>query len=217
MRLMRRFSLLLAGLLAGLFMGATPAAADDVFQDLIGRQKKPLIDPAGYFAVVLPSGFDCEASPRKVRCTGNRGVQAIVTIDVIDVPASATVELFLLNQMDAFKKKEHFKLLSQKKQTLDGQRALLAAFTFDHFGNVQLPGFAQGLYMVKSTKAYIIHYEGRADQVAVHKNDLDELYGSFKSARLDGGGNPIIDDLKPKSVKSRDGLPDVDAALKAGF
>lgn len=212
---MRRFAALLG--VCGLLLAGAPARADDVFQDLIGRQRKPLIDPAGYFAVVLPSGFDCEAVPRKVRCAGNRGVQARVTIDVIDVPPSASVELFLLNQMDAFKKKEHFKLLSQKKQILDGQKALLASYTFDHFGNVQLPAFAQGLYMVKSTKAYIIHYEGRADQVAVHKADLDELYGSFRSARLDGGGNPIVEDLKPKAVKSRDTLPDVDTALKAGF
>jgi hypothetical protein len=214
MRPMRCLTLLLTGLL----LCSVPAvAADDVLQGLFGRQQKPFIDPAGYFAVVLPPGFDCQASSRKVRCTGNRGVQSIVTIDVIDVPASATVELFLLNQMDAFKKKEHFKLLAQKKQTLDGQKALLASYTFDHFGSVQLPGFAQGLYMVKSTKAYVIHYEGRADQVAVHKSDLDELYASFRSARLDGGGNPIVEDLKPKDVKSKGTLPDVDAALKSGF
>ena len=195
---MRRLTSLLTGLL---LFSAPAVAADDVLQGLFGRQQKPLIDPAGYFAVVLPPGFDCQASPRKVRCTGNRGVQAIVTIDVIDVPPSATVELFLLNQMDAFKKKEHFKLLAQKKQSLDGQKALLASYTFDHFGSVQLPGFAQGLYMVKSTKAYVIHYEGRADQFPVHKADLEALYASFKTARIDAGGNPIVEDLDPKGTK----------------
>jgi hypothetical protein len=211
---MRRLTSLLTGLL---LLSAPAIAADDVLQGLFGRQQKPLIDPAGFFAVVLPPGFDCQASPRKVRCSGNRGVQSELTIDVVDVPPSATVELFLLNQMDAFKKKEHFKLLSKKVQTLDGHKALLASYTFDHFGNVRLPGFAQGLYMVKGTKAYVIHYEGRADQVAVHKSDLDELYASFRSARLDGGGNPIIEDLKPKEVRSRGALPDIDAALKTGF
>jgi hypothetical protein len=207
-----------AWLLGGVVACASAVhAQDDALRALFGRQQKPLIDPAGYFAVVLPSGFDCQASPRQVRCTGNRGVQSLLTIDVVDVPPSATVELFVLNQMDAFKQKEHFKLLAKQKQTLDGHRALLASYTFDHYGNVQLPGFAQGLYMVKQTKAYVIHYESRADQVAVHKNDLDELYASFRSARLDGGGHPLLDDLKPKQVKSKDTLPDVDTALKSGF
>lgn len=204
--------------LCGLVIIASPLRAqDDSLRALFGHQQKPLIDPAGYFAVVLPSGFDCQASPRQVRCSGNRGVQSLLTIDVIDVPPSATVELFVLNQMDAFKKKEHFKLLAKKKQTLDGHRALLASYTFDHYGSVQLPGFAQGLYMVKQTKAYVIHFESRADQVAVHKNDIDEIYASFRSARLDGGGNPLVEDLKPSQVKSKDALPDVDAALKSRF
>ena len=58
------------------------AHADELFQNLVGRVNKPLLDPAGFFAVVLPAGFDCEAQPRHVRCLGNRGVQALLTIDV---------------------------------------------------------------------------------------------------------------------------------------
>jgi hypothetical protein len=206
---------LLVPLLSSL-LWSPPARADELFQSLVGRVNKPLLDPAGYFAVVLPAGFDCEASPRRVRCQGNRGVQSLLTIDVVDVPASASVELLLLNQMDAYQKKPHFKLLSQKKLTIDGQRALFASFTFDHFGNVQLPGGAQALYLVKNTKAYIIHYEGRADQFAVHKKDLDEVYATFKTARLDGGGNPIVEDLKPKAPKARTDA-ELDRALSGGF
>lgn len=179
---------------------ATATRADELFQSLLGRTNKPLIDPAGYFAVVIPSGFDCQAAPRKVTCNSNRGIQALLTIDVVDVPASASVELFVLNQADAYKKKPHYRKIAEKKQMLDGARAVLASFTYDHLGNVEYPIGAQALYMVKSTKAYIIHYEGRADQFAVHKADLDQLYATFKTARIDGGGNPIVEDLDPKKA-----------------
>ena len=210
-----RAPLLAAVLLVSAVLPST-AHADELFQNLVGRVNKPLLDPAGFFAVVLPAGFDCEAQPRHVRCLGNRGVQALLTIDVVDVPTSASVELLLLNQMDTYQKKPHFKLLAKKKFSIDGQRALLASFTFDHFGNVQLPGGAQAVYLVKNTKAYVIHYEGRADQFAVHKKDLDEVYATFKTARLDGGGNPMVEDLKPKDLKSRTDAQ-LDQALRGGY
>lgn len=195
--------------------GAGDVHADDVFQNLIGRQPKPLLDPAGFFAVVLPSGFDCRAQPRKVSCNGNRGVQAALTIDVVDVPTSATVEIVLLNQIDAFKKKPHYKLLGKRPLQVDGVRGLLASFTYDHFGNVEYAVGAQALYVVKTTKAYVIHYEGRADQFAAHKADLEQLYASFRTARLDGGGNPIVEDLKPRQGK--DSGPAFDRIGQGGF
>jgi hypothetical protein len=181
---------------------ATPAHANELFQSLLGRTNKPLIDPAGFFSVVIPSGFDCQAAPRKVTCNSNRGVRALLTIDVVDVPASASVELFVLNQADAYKKKPHYRKLAEKKQMLDGARAVLASFTYDHLGNVEYPVGAQALYVVKSTKAYVIHYEGRADQFVVHKADLEQLYATFKTARIDAGGNPIVEDLDPKKNAS---------------
>lgn len=200
------------------FVGAVPAAAqDDPLQGLVGRAQKPFIDPAGFFAVVVPGGFDCQATARKVSCVGTRGVQSVLTIDVVDVPASATVELVLLNQIDAFAKKPHYQLVAKRPFKIDGNRALLASFTYDHFGNVEYAVGAQALYMVKTTKAYVIHYEGRADQFLVHKKDLDELYASFRTARLDAGGNPIVEDLKPRNVKSSSGDPAIDRALKGGF
>jgi hypothetical protein len=183
---------------------AVQAHAEDLFQNLVGHAQKPLVDPAGFFSVVIPSGFDCQAAPRKVSCQGNRGVQSLLTIDVVDVPSSASVELFVLNQGDAFKKKPHYRKLGEKKFTLDGQRAVLASFTFDHFGNVEYPVGVQALYLVKNTKAFVVHYEGRADQIAVHKADLDQLYATFKTARIDGGGNPVIEDLAPKTAPRSD-------------
>jgi hypothetical protein len=206
---------------AALSLVAPHARADDVFQSLLGRAPKPLLDPAGFFSVVIPSGFDCEASPRKVVCRGNRGVQALLTIDVVDVPASASVELVLLNQIDAFKTKPHYKKLAEKKLTIDGARALLASFTYDHNGNVEYAVGVQALYLVKTTKAYVFHYEGRADQFPVHKADLDQLYASLKTARVDAGGNPIVEDLKPRGSRGGDAGSgagsDADRALRSGF
>lgn len=192
-------------------------AQDDVLQGLVGRQQKPFIDPAGFYAVIVPGGFDCQAAARKMSCAGTRGVQAILTIDVVDVPPSATVEIVLLNQVDAFKKKPHYQKVARREFKIDGTKALLASFTYDHNGNVEYAVGAQALYMVKNTKAYVIHYEGRADQMVVHKQDLEQLYASFKTARLDAGGNPIIEDLKPRAVKNSGGNPDLDRTLKGGF
>jgi hypothetical protein len=211
---MNRLAFVLTVLTLAIPRGA--AAQDDVMQGLVGRQQKPFIDPAGFFAVVIPGGFDCQAAARKVTCGGTRGVQALLTIEVVDVPASATVELVMLNQADAFKRKPHYQQVAKRSFKMDGTKALLASFTFDHNGNVELAVGVQALYMVKNTKAYVIHYEGRADQMVVHKADLEQLYASFKTARLDGGGNPIVEDLKPRAVKNSD-LPDVERALKGGF
>src|SRR5688572_4138569 len=121
-------------LLLCVILASVPASADELLQSLTGRSNKPLIDPAGFFAVVIPPGFDCSASPRKVRCQSNRGIQAVLSIDVVDVPPSATVELVLLNQIDAFQKKPHYKLLGKRPFTIDGTKALMASFTYDHFG-----------------------------------------------------------------------------------
>jgi hypothetical protein len=203
------------GLAAVVCLLSTGARAQDLFQNLVGRQPKPLLDPAGYFAVVLPSGFDCQAQTRKVSCTSNRGVQAALTIDVVDVPPSASVEIVLLNQIDAFAKKPHYKLVNKKNLQVDGVRALMATFTYDHFGNVEYAVGAQALYLVKTTKAYVIHYEGRADQFAAHKADLEQLYASFKTARLDAGGNPIVEDLKPRGAKNTG--PAFDRIGQGGF
>jgi hypothetical protein len=204
-------------LLAAVAFVAPQARADDVFQSLLGRANKPLIDPAGFFSVIVPGGFDCEARPRKLSCRSNRGIQALLTIDVVDVPPSASVEGFVLNQADAFKKKPHYRKVAESKQKLDGARAILAAFTYDYLGNVEYPVGVQALYMVKSTKAFVIHYEGRADQFAVHKADLDQLYATFKTARIDGGGNPIVEDLDPKGPTRPATDNDVDRALRRGY
>lgn len=209
--------------LAAIFF-VTPAGAqddDNAFGFLLGQKPKPFIDPAGFYACILPTGFDCEAKARKVKCTGNRGVQAILTIDVLDVPASATADIAMLNQMDKFKDKPHFKLLQQGKIKIDGTPAVLVNFGYDYMGNVEYQVGVEEVIMVRGGKLYLIHQEMRLDQLSTHKKDLEQLYRSFKPARLDAGGNPIIEDLKPAKIRS-DGTfgtssSEVDKAMKLGY
>jgi hypothetical protein len=211
----RKLALPLA--LVGALCGAGGVLAQDLGELLIGREPKPVIDQDGFFSIVLPSGFDCEVSPRRAECKSNRGVEAVLQVRVHDVPPSASVDLVMLNALDTYKKKPHFRLLHKKKQRLDGTPAIVARMAYDHHGNVEYPVGVQVLYMVRKTKAYEIHYEGRLDQFPVHDADLRQAYATFKAARLDAGGNPIIEDLEPKKGK-KSGLPgDVDRALKVGY
>jgi hypothetical protein len=201
---------------AVLAVSASAAAQDDLGQMLFGQKPKPFIDPAGFYAAILPNGFDCQAKARHVTCNSNRGVQALLTIDVLDVPASASSDIAMLNQMDKFKEKPHFKLLQKGPIKLAKQPAMLVDFSYDYLGNVEYSVGVEELIMVHGGKLYLIHEEMRLDQFAVHKKDLMQLYGSFKPARLDAGGNPILEDLKPPEAHD-DGAPDLDRALKGKY
>ena len=196
--------------------GAAARAQDDLNQMLFGQKPKPFIDPAGFYAAILPNGFDCEAKARHVTCNGNRGVEALLTIDILDVPPSASADIAMLNQMDKFKEKPHFKLLQKGKTKIDKSPAMVVDFSYDYLGNVEYSVGVEELIMVRGGKLYLIHEEMRLDQLSVHKKDLLQLYSSFKPARLDAGGNPIIEDLKPPDASNTGQAPEIDKALKGG-
>ena len=59
------------------------------------------------------------------------------------------------------------------------------------------------------------HGAKRRDQLGVHKKDLQQLYASFKPARVDAGGNPVVEDLKPPDPKGD--TPEIDKALKGSY
>ncbi len=200
------------------FFLAVPASAQDLSEVLLGRKPKPFIDPAGYWAAILPVGFDCEARPRHVQCHSNRGTNAILSVDVVDVPASATADLAMLNQMDRFKDKPHFKKIAQGRTKVDGTPAVTTSFSYDYQGNVEYSVGVQQLIMVRGGKLYLIHLEGRLSQFAQSLKDFEQLRRSFKPARLDAGGNPILEDLKPKSRDDTAGLPaGVSEAMKKRY
>ncbi|HEY4223621.1 MAG TPA: hypothetical protein VGO62_19830 [Myxococcota bacterium] len=190
-------------------------AQDDLSGIFFGQKPKPFIDPAGYYAAILPTGFDCEAKARHVQCKGNRGVEALLTIDVVDVPASASADIAMLNQMDKFKQKPHFKLLQKGAIKVDKSPATLVDFSYDYLGNVEYSVGVEELIMVRSGKLYLVHEEMRLDQLGVHKKDLQQLYASFKPARVDAGGNPVVEDLKPPTPKSD--TPEIDKALTGRY
>ncbi|MBI1948896.1 MAG: hypothetical protein HYS27_24630 [Deltaproteobacteria bacterium] len=210
---MRRLLLLLVAL-----CGAPALAQDDLNQVLFGNKPKAFIEPSGYYAVILPSGFDCVAKvARHVDCKSNRGTNALLTLDVLDVPASATSDIAMLNQMDRFKQKPHFKKISEGRTKVDGSPAITVAYQYDYLGNVEYTVGVQQLIMVRGGKLYLIHLETPLVSFAAHKADLEQVYRSFKPARLDASGNPILEDLRPVAPKSDGSSADIERALKGGF
>ena len=162
--------------------------------DLIGRRPKPFVEPEGFYHVVLPAGFDCAVKQtRHLECTGARGAKALLTLQVLDVPRSATPELVALNEMQRFRKKPHFKEISRTSTTLDGSPGMTVSFSYDHLGNVEYSAGVQALYLIREGKLFVLHFESRLDQFPRYAKDLAEVYGSFKPAKLDAGGNPILD------------------------
>jgi hypothetical protein len=197
-------------MLSLLVAASPPAFAQEELKALFGQKPKPLIDQAGFFSVILPSGFDCEAAARVVNCQGTRGPQATLAITVFDVPKSATVEAIFLNESDKFSALPHYQLLKKSKQKLDKTPAILASYKYDMNGNVEYSVGVQSFYMVRANKGYLIQFQSRLDQFVVYQKDLKDLYATFKAARVDAGGNPFFEDLNPNEKKKN-----TDAELEA--
>ena len=186
--------------------------------DLMGRRAKPFIEPEGFYRVVLPTGFDCKAEHRHLECNGKRGRQASFTIDVRQVPRSATVQLIFLNQMERFQKKPHFRKVRTQSVLVDGTDAIMATFTYDYLGNVQIPVGVQALYLVRENKLFVLHFEARREAFDDYQKDMRTVWETFKPAMLDPGGNPILEDLRIEPNKRRNVRTDQDIVeqLKEG-
>ena len=199
---------LLLTIVAAATVGLSAAAQSVNPMDLMGRKPKPFIEPDGFYRVVLPSGFDCDATSRKrfVKCQGNRGHRALLTIEVQDVPPSANAKLAAFNQMKAFKKKrEHFKELGQEPVRLNGTEGIIHTFTYDYLGNVQIPIGVKAMYLVQSGKLIVIHFESRMQKFRQYENDLATFFSTFYPTKLDAGGNPILEDLQVEGSRKQNG------------
>lgn len=162
--------------------------------ELMGRRPKPFVEPEGYYQVILPPGFDCQLKAKQhLECQGKRNAKALLTIQVLDVPESATPELVALNEMQRFRKKPHFKELSRNKSLLAGEPAVTVSFSYDHLGNVERAAAVQALYSIRENKLFVLHFESRLDQFGVYAEDLAQLYATFRPAELDAGGEPVLD------------------------
>ena len=162
--------------------------------DLIGRRPKPFVEPDGYYQVILPAGFDCRQKAKQhLECEGKRNGKALLTIQILDVPESATPELVALNEMKRFRKKPHFKELSKTKTMLAGEPAVTVSFSYDYLGNVERSAAIQALYTIREGKLFILHFESRLDRFGVYAEDLTQLYATFRPADLDAGGEPVLD------------------------
>lgn len=192
---------------------ALPALAQLSPLDLIGNRPKPFIEPEGFYRVVLPSGFDCKSEKRHLECTGTRGRNALLVIDVLDVPRSATAKLHWLNQMARFREKPHFQELSREEVVFHDVPGMTVAFKYDYLGNVQYKVGVRATYLKQENKLYSIHFESRLDSFAAYDKDLADFYSTFKPTPLDPGGNPILRELKIDDKARTDA--DVDAFKKS--
>jgi hypothetical protein len=211
---MSRFAVVVVAALASL--PAVAQGADPLLQSLSGQQPKAFLEPEGFYMAVIPAGFDCDVRKRNVECRGNRGHAALLVMRVEDVPPSATPEIKLLNEMDRFKKKPHFKLVAKQRTIIDGSPAITTSFSYDYLGNVEYQVGVQALYMIRSGKLYVLHFESRLDQFPSYAGDLAKLYASFKPAQLDAAGHPVLEDL-PAARMDPAATPDGDSAEKHGF
>lgn len=177
---------------------AVGAAANPL--DLVGlRSPEAFVEPDGYYRVILPGGFKCQPTKgkREVRCEGARGSQALVVLQVLDVPKSATVDLVALNEMQRLKKKPHFKHIDSRSEIVDGSPARLEKFSYDYLGNVERSVGVQALYLVRENKLFVVHFEAPLKSYQAYAKDLVELYGTFKPAQLDEGGHPVLESMAP--------------------
>lgn len=184
------------GFLAGMCCAAATWADSISPLELIGQRPKPYIQPDGYYRVIIPSGFNCKSEKMHLECAGNRGEKSFLSIDVRKVPKSATADLVMLNQMERFKKKRHFKLVAKDQMKVVDTTAVMATFTYDYLGNVEYPVGVKALYLVQKNKLFVIHFESKLQYFGKYQKDLATIYESFYPAKLDAGGNPIIEDLR---------------------
>lgn len=191
----RPFFVLTSLLLTFAWAGGATAQIDPMA--LVGGGPKPFVEPEGFYRVVLPSGFDCDAKlKRRVVCKGRRGTQALLQIDVIDVPKSATAKLHWINQMERFKKKPHYHQISKAEVTTGEVSGVKVAFRYDYLGNVQYKVGVVAAYFKQENKLYSIHFESNLAAYGKYEPDLKTLFETLRLTPLDPGGNPILDDVK---------------------
>lgn len=203
----RTFAVIAAGGLLGVL--ALPGQAQTGINplELIGDGPKPFVEPESFYRVVLPPGFNCKAQKRHVTCTGRRGQNALLQIDVLDVPKSATAKLHYLNQMERFQKKLHFQEISKEDIRLHGLEGVKVAFRYDYMGNVQFKVGVLAAYLKQENKIYSVHFESKLTAFQEYEKDLEVFFETFKPTPLDPGGNPILDELKVRSERNKAGVP----------
>lgn len=188
------------GLASILACTTTPAHAQ--VDMLLGTSPKAFVEPEGFYRVIIPSSFQCSVKTRHVECRGHVGAGALLSIDVADVPASATVEAASLMKVDEFKKLPHYQAVTQAREAIDGTPVIRTKFTYDRQGNVERPMTVQTVYFIRGNKLFSLHFEVGSRDEGAYSRDLRAFYDSFKPARIDAGGHPVVEDLDPNAKKN---------------
>ena len=193
---------------------ANNSVAQGIFNSLAGLpptgQASPVTDPSGYFsAVISPSFFNCTVLPGNVQCTGVLPVFAQLSIQLSEVPTSATVALVSLNTLEQYENLDNFKLLQNSKTVIDQIPAIVQTFVYTELNNVERPVWMQVLNAVQGRKLVAVQIQCRSGTCAEYGAGINQVFSTLHIAPLDKAGMPIKGNLK-----SQNKGPTLDSVIK---
>jgi hypothetical protein len=188
--------------------------AQGIFNSLNGLpsmgQAIPVTDPSGYFSVVIsPSFFTCTVLPGNVQCTGVLPVSAHLSIQLSEVPASATAALVSLNTLEQYENLANFKLIQSSKTVIDQIPAIVQTFVYTELNNVERPIWMQVLSAVQGTKLVAVQIQCRSGTCAEYGAGMNQVFSTLHIAPLDKAGMPVKGNLKRQNKG-----PTLDSVIK---
>ena len=199
----------------GLVLGfwVNNSEAQGIFDSLPGLssgQASTVTDPAGYFsAVISASFFTCVVLPGNVQCTGALPTSAQLSVQVSDVPATATAALVALNALEQYEKLSSFQLLQNTKTVIDQIPAIVQTFAYNELNSVDRPVWMQILSAVQGSKLTTVQIQCRSRTCAEYKTGINQVFSTLQIAPLDKAGIPV----KAK-LKSQNKGPTLDSVIK---
>lgn len=154
-------------------------------------------DPAGFFALELAPGLECTQEKGRLECTGAE--REGFKVNVSEVSGQASLALIALTQRDIYKKEAQFKLILDKKLTVDQTDAIVQAFSYNFLGKVQLASFVQQLFVVRANKLFTVEFRCSAPMSPKNKAILEQMYQTLQIAKLSTRGMPVGKLPKPDS------------------
>ena len=157
----------------------------------LGDLAPPIVDPAGYFKVIVPLRyFSCRLAPKDLNCTGLLPTKATVSIKIKEVPREATVGIIALSQIESVESESHFKKLASQKTTIDGMEAMIQSFTYDNLQNVSLPVWVQVIDILQPKTLAVLQITCFARDCSDYGSAMNEIRQSFHMTRILKSGEP---------------------------
>lgn len=186
--------------LTAALLGAPAHARADV-TDMFGQNEPPLVHSTGLFALVPPSGWNCQQlKDSSVECNTSNGPQpGVLTITHQTVEGQPDCELMALNAESALKRLPHYRRTGGGRFLLGGVKAAIRSFTFDYQSNTEYPVAVEELYVVSGGKAIRLHFETMSAAMPAYMLDLKKVYDTFGVAEVDVLGQ-VVQGARPRNT-----------------